>query len=156
MSPFKTSVLLYGNLLTVSEIEEDPYLTNMKFINLMCKYNQLEPLKHLWENSDPAANNNEAMTHACKIGNSKIVKFLLNDSRVDPSVNDNYAIIYATCYSFEKVVKLLLDDPRVDPSEAFKFAVICNRLRIVKIFLNDPRIKRSSNHEAIHPLPFSL
>ncbi|MCI0382818.1 MAG: ankyrin repeat domain-containing protein [Chlamydiae bacterium] len=111
----------------------------------LIKFNQ-------WIN--PGANNNAAIQLASQNGHFKVVKELLEDSRVDPSANNNEAIRNASEKGHLEVVKELLNDPRVDPStnnnEAIRKASENNHPKVVKELLQDSRVNPSVNYnEAI-------
>ncbi len=64
---------------------------------------------------DPSANNNQAIQIASEIGQTDIVKLLLQDSRVDPTSLHSYAMKEAFKNGHKDVVALLLQNPKIDP-----------------------------------------
>lgn len=59
---------------------------------------------------------------ACEGGHSKIVRLLLNDSRIDPTYKNYLAMKLASKSGYLEIVKMLLSDDRVDPKTAGKLA----------------------------------
>ena len=89
-------------------------------------------------------NNQGRFDNACRTGNIKLTKELINLDNVDPSARNNYAIRWASENGHYNIVRLLLNDPRVDPSDADNWAIFWasyyGHYNIVRLLLTDPRV----------------
>jgi len=96
---------------------------------------------------DPAIYGNSAIMHSSELGQTEIVKILLDDSRVDPSVLDNYCIEWAAFRGHTDVVRLLLQDPRVDPTiknnRPLQWARYNGNWGVVRVLQQDPRVPKN-------------
>ena len=106
-------------------------------------------LKIILPHVDPNIHNNQAIRLAIQAGHIKIVRILLEDSRVDPADSDNYAIRLAAGYGHTEIVELLLRDPRVNPADSDNYAIRLaagyGHTETVGLLLADPRTNPNNN-----------
>jgi ankyrin repeat protein len=108
------------------------------------------------------ATTNGIFMWATKTGQSKLLKILLDESRVILNCQDDYnrsPIHYACSYGHIEIVRILLSDPRVAVTDfsglqAIHLACDFGHVEIVKLLLQDPRIdpcaKTDNLMEPIH------
>ncbi len=81
---------------------------------------------------------------ACKNGDIRSVRLLLEDPRVNPAENHNKAIIQASAHGHEDIVHLLMADTRVNPADensiALYWAAINGYPKVVRLLLTELRI----------------
>ena len=108
----------------------------------------LEMVRLLINEVNPATRNNCAIRMASLHGHSEVVKLLLQDERVDPTADDNYAIHGASYNGHVEVVRLLLQDERVDPTVINNASIIgasqYGHTEVVKLLLQDGRVNPSA------------
>ena len=85
---------------------------------------------------------------AVRVGNTEVVKLLLEDPRINPADDNNLAIGLASQNGYIEIVKLLLKDPRVDPSADEDYAIRMSSERgkteVVRLLLKDDRVDPSA------------
>jgi len=62
---------------------------------------------------DTAKDDNHAIRSAAVRNDARMMRYLLQDSRVDPTAKDNDALVKAACMGHEQAVSLLVADPRI-------------------------------------------
>ena len=102
---------------------------------------------------DPTVNNNEPLKFACRIGQTDIVKLLLEytdefgNNPVNPGVSQNDPLRSACRNGHTSTVKLLLEDDRVNPTdknnEPIRLASRYGNLEIIKLLLLYEKIRNS-------------
>jgi ankyrin repeat protein len=87
------------------------------------------------------------------VGQSEVVRLLLEDGRSNPSSLENYSIRYASFYGHIEIVRMLMNDVRVDPSAmgniALVYASSSGQTDIVKLLLTDARVVKAGLGKAI-------
>lgn len=137
---------LRGHLEVVKLLLEDKRVTpNGRPICSAAEFGHLDIVKLLIEKgADPSCNHNDPLRSAAAHGRYKVVKFLLQDTRVDPTDASNDAIQQAAKNGHAKVVEILLRDGRSDPGANSNYALVFasrhNYIEVVQLLLQDGRI----------------
>ncbi|KAJ3301059.1 hypothetical protein HDV03_001460 [Kappamyces sp. JEL0829] len=98
---------------------------------------------------DPSQDDNATLAFACKGGNEKIIKVLLEDTRVRPNT---FCFMGAVSSGHLNVLQMLLEDGRQAPGDHDNATLSCaiqfQRVEMVAMLLKDPRIDPSlqENH----------
>ncbi len=90
-----------------------------------------------------------AICEASKRGNTRVVKLLLQNTRVDPSTKHNFPLLAAIrCCSID-TLKLLLQDSRINLM-AFNYRIIeaiyTGNVEVLSLILQDPRVDPSEDN----------
>ncbi len=100
---------------------------------------------------DPTAGGNEAFHKAVMYKILDAVKLLIESRRIDPTSRNRVALKTAVTNGDIPMLKYLLNwiDPSLDMNEAFKQAIVSNKVECVKILLADPRIKTEARNSML-------
>lgn len=109
-----------------------------------------------YPNVNPAVKDNSALIYACKRGQKKIVKLLLEDPRIGKIITTK-ALTAAVKADEINIIRMLLLDGRVDPSGDDNLPIITASFiyknnedpEVMEILLSDPRINLSKGSNIV-------
>ena len=91
----------------------------------------------------------EMLMGACRIGNLRKIKDLIENEGISPCVKNNNAVKYAAINGYLRVVKYLLQYSCVDVTSQNNYAIIYaarhGRTNVVKFLLNYPDVNPADN-----------
>ena len=76
-------------------------------------------------------------------GHYKVVKVLLEDSRVNPCVDDNFALRWAVTNQYNKIIELLVRDSRMKEVVKHNQYLFSSPKSVIQEQFSDSRMRRT-------------